>query len=140
MEKYYTSFARGQWNQDEWLIVRSHRWVEVSHWIQKDDCISNYMPDDLKPEDMQMGRDRTGESYISMLLKKPVTGGASGSPIFNANGEVVALLCGGNIVPQVKTEKGILTRLPSAALVNFAVRADLLHGVGKRIPLDEILH
>ena len=52
MEKYYTSFARGQWNQDEWLIVRSHRWVEVSHWIQKDDCISNYMPDDLKPEDM----------------------------------------------------------------------------------------
>ena len=70
----------------------------------------------------------------------PATGGASGSPIFNANGEVVALLCGGNIVPQVKTEKGTLTRLPSAALVNFAVRADLLRGVGKRIPLDEFLH
>ena len=41
MEKYYTSFARDQWNQDEWLIVRSPRWEDVSHWIQKDDCISN---------------------------------------------------------------------------------------------------
>ena len=75
-EKYYTAFARDQWNKNEWLTVRSPRWEEISHWIQKDDCISNYVPDDLKPEDMQMGRDRTGESYISMLLKKPVTGSA----------------------------------------------------------------
>ena len=110
MEKYYTSFARDQWNQDEWLIVRSPRWDDVSHWLQQDDCISNYVPDDLKPEDMQMGRDRTGESYISMLLKKPVTGGASGSPIFNANGEVVALLCGGNIVPQVRASSPVCPR------------------------------
>ena len=74
--KYYTSFAKNQWDQEEWLIVRSPRWQEISHWIQKDDCIANYVPDDLKPEDMQMGRDRTGESYISMLLKQPVTGNA----------------------------------------------------------------
>ena len=74
--KYYTSFARDQWNQEDWLIVRSPRWQEISHWMQKDDCIANYVPDDLKPEDMQMGRDRTGESYISMLLKQPVIGSA----------------------------------------------------------------
>lgn len=75
-EKYYTSFAKDQWDPEEWLIVRSPRWEEISRWIQKDDCIANFVPDDLKPEDMQMGRDRTGESYISMLLKRPVTGSA----------------------------------------------------------------
>lgn len=73
-KEYYTSFGRDQWNSEDWLVVRSPRWEDVSHWLQNDDCIANYVPDDLKPEDMQMGRDRTGESYISMLLKQPVTG------------------------------------------------------------------
>ena len=73
-KEYYTVFGRDKWNLDDWQIVRSPRWEDISHWIQKEECISNYVPDDLRPEDMQMGRDRTGESYISMLLKEPVTG------------------------------------------------------------------
>ncbi len=74
MNEKFFSFGRSEWNPEDWLIVRSPRWTDVSHWIQNDDHIANYVPDDLKPEDMQMGRDRTGESYISMLLKEPVTG------------------------------------------------------------------
>lgn len=51
----------------------------------------------------------------------PATGGASGSPIFNRNGQVVAVLSGGNIIAAGDGE-----RAPSAALVNFAQRVDLL--------------
>lgn len=50
----------------------------------------------------------------------PSAGGASGSPIFNAQGQVVALLSGGN---NISSKNG---RIPNAALVNFAQRVDLL--------------
>jgi len=48
------------------------------------------------------------------------TGGASGSPIVNAKGEVVAVLSGGNIII---TPEG---RAPSAVGINFGQRADLV--------------
>ncbi len=70
----HIEFKAGLWKSDEWQIVRSPRWNDVSHWVQYADHIANFMPPDLRPEDMQMGRDRTGESYISMLLKTPVAG------------------------------------------------------------------
>ena len=57
------------------------------------------------------------------------TGGASGSPIFNTRGEVVAVLSAGNIIEQVRVDANGNThieRAPSAAMVNFAQRADLL--------------
>jgi hypothetical protein len=50
----------------------------------------------------------------------PSAGGASGSPIFDSRGQVVALLSGGN---NIASKDG---RIPNAALVNFAQRADLL--------------
>ena len=52
----------------------------------------------------------------------PTAGGASGSPILNADGQVVAIHSGGNAIGQ--TESG--ARIGSAALINFAQRADLL--------------
>ncbi len=52
----------------------------------------------------------------------PATGGASGSPMFNAKGEVVGFLNAGNIADVSSTG----ARMPSAALVNYAMRADLL--------------
>ena len=50
----------------------------------------------------------------------PSAGGASGSPIFDAHGQVIALLSGGN---NIASKDG---RIPNAALVNFAQRVDLL--------------
>jgi hypothetical protein len=50
----------------------------------------------------------------------PATGGASGSPIVGASGRVVALLNAGNVF-MVNGD-----RVPNAALVNFAQRADLV--------------
>ena len=50
----------------------------------------------------------------------PSTGGASGSPIVGASGKVVALLNAGNMF-FIDGD-----RVPNAALVNFAQRADLI--------------
>lgn len=67
----------------------------------------------------------------------PATGGASGSPIFNRNGEVIALLFAGNVIGQVKNSE--VERAPSAAQINFAVRSDLLRGMGNPIDITEFL-
>jgi hypothetical protein len=50
----------------------------------------------------------------------PSTGGASGSAIVNRDGFVVAILSGGS---EVRTETG---RTPSAVLINYGQRADLI--------------
>jgi hypothetical protein len=60
----------------------------------------------------------------------PATGGASGSPMFNTKGEVVAFLNAGNII-MYQTPDGGTMRQPSAALVNYAQRADLLLDVAE---------
>jgi hypothetical protein len=51
----------------------------------------------------------------------PVTGGASGSPVVDASGRVIAVLSGMNIIMD-----GAGSRGPSAAGVNFAQRASLV--------------
>ncbi|MGO8704309.1 MAG: trypsin-like peptidase domain-containing protein [Candidatus Brocadiia bacterium] len=50
----------------------------------------------------------------------PLAGGASGSPVLNADGHVIAILSAGNMVV---TSSG---RTPSAAGINFAQRVDLV--------------
>ncbi len=62
------------------------------------------------------------EDHVNHLVQHNLgaTGGASGSPIVNAKGEVVAVLSGGNIII---TPEG---RAPSAVGINFAQRADLV--------------
>jgi len=55
-------------------------------------------------------------------------GGASGSPVFDADGEVVAVLSAGNITMSVEMEGNVpkVKRVPSAVMINFAQRADIL--------------
>ena len=63
----------------------------------------------------------------------PSAGGASGSPIFNRDGQVIALLSGGNNISN--KEAG---RIPNAALVNFAQRVDLLRDLIEGRAKDEL--
>lgn len=70
-----------------------------------------------------------------------VTGGASGSPLFNVNGRVVGVVNAMNMVRQlvlINDKQLAESRSPSAAMVNFAHRIDLLVGVpapaGRTLP------
>ena len=64
------SFARGAWNPEQWMLVRTFRWEDFSSWIQEDDCIRNVCPSDCPPEDLISKR--APETYISMLWKEPL--------------------------------------------------------------------
>ena len=83
-------------------------------------------------------KDAGKDANLLIRHNLPSTGGASGSPIFNRNGEVVALLYAGNMIGQV-TKNGKIDRAPSAAQINFAVRADLLKGVGDPVDIQTFL-
>jgi hypothetical protein len=75
------------------------------------------------------------EDSINQLVQHNLgaTGGASGSPIFNAKGEVVAVLSGGNIII---TPEG---RAPSAVGINFAQRADLVQELLDGVAAEKIV-
>lgn len=67
----------------------------------------------------------------------PAIGGASGSPIINSKGEVIALLNAGNVAGV--NDKG--ERIPNAVAINYAQRVDLLTPLlehGDDFSIDEI--
>jgi S1-C subfamily serine protease len=76
-----------------------------------------------------------GEPGYLLEHSLPVTGGASGSPIFDARGRVVAILSAQNAV-----DVPFAGRAPSAALVNYAQRVDVLDALldGSAVPLDAL--
>jgi V8-like Glu-specific endopeptidase len=69
----------------------------------------------------------------------PVTGGASGSPLIEPSGKVIGLVNGGNTTV-FKTEESATskTRMPSAALINFAQRVDLLRELAEGKAADKL--
>ena len=75
------SFARGAWNPADWLMVKTFRWEEFSHWIQEDECIRNYCPTDCPKTDLILKR--APETYVSMVWKEPVTRGLTFSATFS---------------------------------------------------------
>jgi hypothetical protein len=66
----------------------------------------------------------SAEKPNALLIENslPATGGASGSPIVDGSGKVVAILSGGT----VDIRNGV--RSPSAVMLNYAQRADLTKG------------
>lgn len=64
------------------------------------------------------GADADGALLVQNSL--PATGGASGSAVINKDGQVVAVLSGGTVMA---TDTG---RAPSAVLLNYAQRVDLI--------------
>ena len=75
------------------------------------------------------------EKRFSVQHNMGATGGASGSPIFNSDGQVVALLNAGNIIGSINTS-GKVVRAPSAAMVNYGQRVDLLRDIWPDYPKD----
>lgn len=61
-------------------------------------------------------------------------GGASGSPVFNEAGEVVAVLSAGNVAGLLESSDGSLARVPSGVLVNFAQRIDMVKAIWAEYP------
>lgn len=70
----------------------------------------------------------------------PVTGGVSGSPLIAPSGKVIGIVNGGNT--NVFKNKGeamnAKVRIPSAALINFAQRVDLLEDLKNGEAEDEL--
>jgi hypothetical protein len=58
----------------------------------------------------------------------PVTGGASGSPLIDSSGKVIGIVNGGNatVFKDEKQSANDKLRIPSAVLINFALRIDSL--------------
>lgn len=72
----------------------------------------------------------------SLLLSHNLAaaGGASGSPLFNTKGQAVGVLSAVNVTVALDVQKFELKRTPSAALINFAQRIDLLRDIYPEYP------
>jgi hypothetical protein len=98
--------------------------------------------------DVFMCRADTPDDQLLIQHTVPVTGGMSGSPLIDKSGDVIGIVSGGNTANVVKevtvakgtggeTAKGKVNieidgvRIPSAALVNFAQRIDLLDDLNR---------
>ncbi len=78
-------------------------------------------------KDIFLCRTDPGHSLL-VLHSVPVTGGASGSPVIDKSGKVIAIVSGGNTVDLHDPTASVTdqARAPNAALVNFGQRIDLL--------------
>lgn len=76
--------------------------------------------------DFFFARSLGGDSQL-VQNSLPATGGASGSPVLDADGQVVAIFNAANFAQASNPQSAEgLTRIPSAVLVNYGQRADLI--------------
>lgn len=62
------SFARGAWNTNDWVAVKSPRWDYLHDFVQMDDHIINQTPD--LPDD-ELFRKHERDVFSSILLRQP---------------------------------------------------------------------
>ena len=67
-------FAAGAWDPAEWWPVRSPRWDCEGEWVQEHDHLRNHVPDRWSPEEMIEGGPGAGETYASMVYRRPLAG------------------------------------------------------------------
>jgi len=65
-----TSFVRDQWNPQDWILVRCPWGNGEGLWIQKEDCIANYTPENAAPEELCERGKYAADTFASMILKK----------------------------------------------------------------------
>ena len=65
-------FAEGKWDKGEWTEVKSARWPEVGHWVQRGDHIENAVPADA--DEVKWQGARAPETYASMLWNTRLKG------------------------------------------------------------------
>ena len=70
--EFKCSFAKGGWNPDNWILVKSARWDYFGGWVQKSDCIENETPAGATPKEL-LGK-YSHDTYTSMVTKSMFKG------------------------------------------------------------------
>jgi hypothetical protein len=84
------SFARGKWDPNDWMFVKSPRWDHLGSWIQKESYIENHTPSNAHPADLLSTR--AGETYTNMVLKKQFAGGITVSSTMEFTDQMAPLI------------------------------------------------
>ncbi len=62
---YEAGFGPGEWDDGDWVRVKSPRWDYEGAWIQREDHIENQTPPDLPPDTLVP----VHRAYTAMVLK-----------------------------------------------------------------------
>ena len=68
--EFSTSFARGKWSENDFVMVKGPRWESFGTWRQMDDHIVQEVPDKYSEVELHKGMHHL--SYVSMCFAKKI--------------------------------------------------------------------